>query len=1151
MIFIPSVKGTSWPLAIRIFIIMKLVAFLILGLVLQTSADVKAQHITLNVQSKTLREVMKQIQLQQGYSFFFRGDRIAQTRVSVQVERANLAQAMAAILADEPLEWALKDGTIIIKPKAAGHQTAAPPPAEVQQREITGRVVDAQGAPLAGVTVSVKGSNSVTTTDAQGSFRLMLPPGSQTLVFSNVGFEPQEATVSNQRSVQVTLAGSVSDLDEVVVVGYGTQRKANLSGAVEMVDGKRLADRPIGNVSQALQGISPGLNVFTNNSGGQPDATMNFNIRGMGNPLVLVDGLPVDINLVNPEDIENISVIKDASSAAIYGANAPYGVILITTKKGQFSEGKPRFNYNNTLSMGAPTRLPHPVNSLDFSTYLNAATVNAGSAPLFSDEVIARIKQYMQDPSSIPAVGPDPLDPSKWAKRENANGNTNWYEELLKPWALRQKHDLSMNGGGQHFNYYVSLGLFDHRGQMRHANEGYKRYNIDAKMSATITDWMRLNFLTKFSNSDIDYPNDGYGLDRSVMWHDFPRRFPTDPVRYPNGTWSEMSRFQVFEDGGREKHVTNDFWTKIEVEFEPIKGWLIKGDYGWNNKASTSSLHRAKVDAVGPDGTLYTHFDTTPLNSLTKTFARNNYWNANIYSSYETHVSDHNFKLLVGHQREFGKFEDLSGYRDNLLTDYVPAILLATGSTRLFDHMNEWSTMGTFARLNYDYRGKYLLEFNGRYQGSSRFDEASRFGFFPSLSVAYRLSEENYWAPLKNTLNEFKLRASYGSLGNHNVANFLYLPVMPVKPQVSWVAGNTPVIGINAPGIVSSSLTWETISTTNVGFDAGLMNNRILVTFDLFKREISDMIGTPNPLPATLGTSVPQENNAAQKNTGWELSITYKGTIQEDFQYELTAGLTDYKTVITRWNNPNRVLSQNYEGRVLGEIWGYRSNGLFQSDEEIASAPSQSRFFGVWKPGDVRYEDVDGNGEIGPGLNTVDNPGDLRIIGNSNPRYLYSLNLGMRYKRFDFNMFWTGVGKRDVDFSGGGDWVFWGHADNVWGTSVFEQHMDYYRADNPGAYWPNPYISAETHKNRQTSTRYLQNAAYARLKNLSLGYTLPQRLTNRLSLSNTRIFFNAENLLTFSGIERFLDPEGTDGNFGRGKVYPIQKTLSLGLNINF
>jgi len=1113
--------------------------------------DIREIQITYGVQNATLKNALQKLQKESGFNVFYFSPKVTPYKgISIPVQKRSVHETLERLLNNTTFTFRQEGKTIILiektTPETLDHGSILNE--NVTEKKIRGKVTDDNGEGLPGVSILIKGTQQGTITDENGNYELSVSNSEAILIFSFVGYQTIEREIGDNDTINIVLTNDIKSLEEIVVVGYGTQRKANLTGAVEMVDSKKLANRPIGNLGQALQGVSPGLNIFTNNSGGQPDATMNFNIRGMGSPLVLVDGLPVDINLINPEDIESISVLKDASSAAIYGANAPYGIILITTKKGKATDGKPRLNYNNTLSMSAPTRLPTPSNSLEFATYMNDATRNAGSSPLFSDEVLDRIRTFLDNPNSIPAVGPDPLDPSKWAKRENANGNTNWYKEILKPWSFRQKHDLSLIGGTENVDYYVSLGLFEHNGQIRYANEGYTRYNIDAKIGTKITNWMRINFLTKFSNSLIDYPNDGYGLDRAVMWHDFSRRFPTDPVKYPNGTWSEMSRFQVFQDGGREKHTTSDFWTKIEFEIEPLTNWQIKADFGWNGRNNISSLHRAKIDAVGPDGTLYTHFDTTPINSLTKTYARNRYWNANIYTSFEKRLDKHSFNILVGHQRESNSADNLSGYRDALLTDFVPAIVLSTGSMLMTDMMSEWATMGTFARLNYSFADKYLIEFNGRYQGSSRFEQGSRFGFFPSVSAAYRISEENFWSPVKNVINDVKLRASYGSLGNHNVANFLYLPIMNVRSQVSWVLGNDPLIGVNAPGLVSSSLTWETISTTNIGIDVSFLKNRLSLTFDAFARNISNMVGTPNPLPSTLGTGVPQENNAAQKNKGWELSIRYNDKIGENLNYFITLGLTDYKTIITKWNNPNKVLSQHYEGKTLGEIWGYTSNGLFKSDEEIATAPKQTRFYGVWNPGDVRYEDLDGNGEIGPSLNTVDQPGDLKIIGNSSPRYLYSLNLNTTYKNFDLAMLWTGVAKQDAWLS---DFVFWGHTTHVWGTSVFKEHQDYYRDDNTDAYWPRPYISAETDKNRQVSTRYLQNASYLRLRNISVGYSLNPVLIERLSLSKLRIFINGENLLAISGIQKFLDPEGTGGSWGSGKVYPIQKTLSLGLNVQF
>jgi TonB-linked SusC/RagA family outer membrane protein len=1117
--------------------------------------EVLNKKITLEIRNQSLKTVLKAIEDQVKVRFAYSKSSIdALDAISISVKNVKLSELLDRLLGPRQIRYQVIEDQIIViqyvdQRQGLGEKEAGSFP-EAPDDVISGKVISVSGESIPGVNVLLKGTTIGTVTDIDGNYSLVVPDLTGTLVFSYIGYTSIEVPVDGKTTVDVTMLEDVHNLDEVVVVGYGTEKKVNLTGAVETIDDKKLTNRPIANLGQALQGLSPGLNVFTNNSGGQPDATMSFNIRGMGTPFVLVDNLPVDINQVNPQDIESISVVKDASAAAIYGANAPYGVILITTKKGKSTDGKPRLSYNNVLTMGTPTKLPNTTNSLDFAHAVNDAVINSGNAPFFTDAVIQRIEQYMADPNSIPAVGPDPIDPSKWAKRENANGNTDWYKELLKPWAFRQKHDLSLSGGVEKFTYYVSLGYFDHDGQLRYGDESYKRYNIDAKVGTKITDWLAVNFLTKFARSKIDYPNDGYGLDRSVMWHDFPRRFPTDPVKYPNGTWSEMSRFEIFENGGRELQNTGDFWTKIEAVIEPVNGWQIRGDYGWNNLTRMSSLHRAKINAIGPDGNTYIHFDTTPLNSIEKTFENTTYWNTNIYSFLDRTFGDHSFKLLVGHQREHRSFQNLYGYRDKLLTDQVASISTSTGTQRTDDNLTNWSTTGTFARINYNFMEKYLVEFNGRYQGSSRFQEGSRFGFFPSVSAGYRISEEPFWSGLSSFVNTLKLRGSYGSLGNHNVANFLHLPVMPVNPSVSWLNGNEPLVGVGAPGITSPSLTWETVTTIDVGFDATLLRDRLSVTFDYFRRTVSDMLGTPNPLPSLLGTGVPQENNAEQENKGWELALGWNDRIGNDFQYNLSLGVSDFKTVITRWNNPDKILSQNYEGRELGEIWGYVSNGLFQSAAEVAAAPSQSRFFANWYPGDVRYEDVNQDGEVDPGLNTLGDHGDLRIIGNSNPRYLYNINAGITYKNFDFSMLWNGVGQRDVWFNAGANY-FWGHVSHVWAINIFEEHLDYYREDNTASYWPRPYLSSETFKNRQPSTRYLQSSAYLRLKFLQVGYTLPQPVVDKLKLSSVRVFFNGENLLAFTKLIDFMDPEATGGGWGQGKVYPLQKTLSLGLNVNF
>ncbi|WP_344978364.1 TonB-dependent receptor, partial [Compostibacter hankyongensis] len=1114
---------------------------------LHASARVSGQRISLSEKNASLEEVFSEIRDQTGYTFAYAESLMRPSRrVTVDLRNATLEEALARCMEGQPLSWVVIGKTVVIRSLTRDSADRMPP---LPQQPVSGRVTDSSGNPLSGVTAQVKGGTAGTVTDADGKFSLDVAADA-VLVFSYLGYDKKELPVNGRSHINVVLKPSSTGLNEIVVVGYGTQKRSDITGAVESIDNKMIATRPQENVAQTLQGLSPGLNVSTNSSGGEPGATMNFNIRGMGSPYVLVDGMPMDINQVNPADIESVSVLKDAASAAIYGANAPYGVILITTKKGRSTSGKPNFTYHTDMEWATPTVLPQPANSLEFAKAWNDAAKNAGMAPIFSDEVIGRIEAFMKDPRNTPGTVPDPFDPNKWAKHENANANTNWYDALVKKWSFRQKHNLSMDGSRDGLSYYVSAGFYDQSGQMRYGDEQYQRYNIDAKINTEITKWMRVNFLTKFTRSKSDYPNDGYGLERDVMWHDLTRRYPTDPVVYPNGEYSEMSRINVYEHGGRDVYTNNDLWLRAEGELEPVKDWLIKGDYSWKNGNNTNAAHHALVYAHGPNGDPYVAFDTRTPNDIAKTFDTDNYWTFNISTSYEKRIKYHQLKLLLGYQREYQSASNLYALRNTLITDNVPSISTAAGDVSADDEVYHWSTVGAFFRFNYNFRDKYLLEVNARRSGSSKFAEDKRYGFFPSVSAAYRISEEKFWSGIKPYIGYFKLRGSYGSLGNQNVDNYLYIPIMPVTPQVGWILGDNMPVGVGMPGITSPDLTWETVRTFDLGFDAALLKERMNVIFDYFKRDVLNMLGTSYPLPSVLGTAVPLENNAAKRNSGWEASVEWKDRIGDNFSYNLKASLSDYKVVITKWNNPDKTLSSNYAGMREGDIWGYASRGLFQSEEEVKGHADQSIIYANWYPGDVRYEDLNGDGIVNYGNRTVDDHGDLKIIGNSLPRYAYSLLFGMSWKQFDLSMFWMGIGKQDVWFNNTAN-VFWGQLGDVWQNSTFKEHLDYWTEDNPKAYYPRPYFSSEGNKNREISSLYLQNAAYLRLKSLQVGYTLPESLLRRISVKGARVYVNAENLLTFSSIKGMFDPEGISGTYGQGKIYPLSKIISFGLNVNF
>lgn len=1129
--------------------IMKLTAFFLLIAVMQIHANGYSQRITLKLKDATMHEAFNAISKQTGYRFLFNNETVDRAgKVTITIRDSELHQTLDLLFQHQPLSYSISGTTIIIKPLETQSEAVAdvpPPPIGVK-----GTIVDENNNPLPNVSVTVKGSNKGTTTDEKGVFQIEVPDTRAKLIISHTGFESREIGVgNNEKLARIVLVLQNNALNDIVVTGYSSQRRANISGAVESVSGKAFNARPQGSATQLLQGISPGLNIATNNTGGEPDATMNFNIRGMGTPFVLVDGMPMNINQLNPADVESISVLKDASSAAIYGAYAPYGVILVTTKKGGSADGKPSLSYNSDFAWSTPTRLPRMANGLEFANSWNDAAQNAGIAPIFSDDIIAKIEQFMKNPNSTDGTAPDPLDPTKWGKHEYANASTDWYKELIKKWSLRQKHNLTVNGGRDGFTYYLSTAFYDQKGQMKYGNESYERYNIDAKINSKINKWLQVNFLTKYARGLSDYPNDGYGLVRSVMWHDLTRRWATDPLMYPNGEYSEMARVNVYENGGRDIYTNNELWLRFEGVLEPVKKWFIKGDYSWKNANMTNEAHHALVYATGPTGDKYVAFDTRTPNDIAKTTDADNYWTYNISSSYEKKISGHTFKGLAGFQREYQFFSSLYGLKNSLITDNVPSMTTATGDMTVRDNVYHWSTEGFFFRLNYDYKEKYLLELNARRNGTSRFEESKRYGFFPSVSAGYKISSESFWEPIKPVLNYFKLRASYGSLGNQNVANYLYLPIMPITSQVYWVSGEVRPIGVGAPGLVSSGLTWETVRTFNIGLDGATLGNRLDFNFDFFRRRVINMLGTSYPLPAVLGTSVPLENNAEKLNTGWEFSAGWNDKAG-DLSYNFKVTLSDYIIEVTKWNNPNKTLSTTYVGQHEGDIWGFESKGLFQSQDEISKHADQSLIYANWNPGDVKYEDLNGDGVINYGNRTLDDHGDLKIIGNSLPRYSYAFFGGASWKNFDFNMFWMGVGKRDVWFSSGSN-VFWGQLGNIWQNSTFKEHLDYWSADSPNGYYPRPYFSAEGNKNREASSLYLQSAAFLRLKSLQVGYSLPEHLLERIAVKKARIYFNAENLLTFSPIKGMFDPEGIFGTYGQGKVYPLSKIVSVGINVNF
>lgn len=1029
---------------------------------------------------------------------------------------------------------------------------------EIQQNGVcNGVVTDTTGETVIGASVVVKGTTNGTITGLDGDFSLSGVTKGSILVVSFVGYQNTEVKWNGQ-PLTIVLKEDTKVLDEVVVVGYGTQKKANLSGAVAAVDGKVLQDRPITNIGQGLQGVVPNLNITMNN-GGAPGATSSFNIRGNtslngGSPLVLVDNVQMDANLVNPDDIESISVLKDAASASIYGARAAYGVILITTKKGKKSD-KPTVSLSATGYWQSPALTFHNVNSMQYLTMMDEAYQNdGGSGHYFKSQVYQYAEDYFNGKYDSPVFFDTAYDTYKYGYC----GNTDWWDELYKT-SFSQIYTANISGGNDRTTYYASVSMNDQGGILKAGDDKYNKYNANVNISSNITKW--LNVWAKIAHTYTDelHPTGGTTAMNSTAYSGLSSYSgmmkgdlsPLMPVKHPDGHYAGQGSYTnpvaIMEQGGNAQYKQNDLWMTGAVKITPIKGLVINADYTWNFYGKSSNQHVQNFyDYTAVPGT-ENYYPWTNPSSVTVT-NNDDYYNAfNAFAEYTFSLKEkHNFKVMVGYNQENKHKKYHYAGRKNLIDSSNPSLNLAYGDMAMNGSETHWSVNGFFARINYDYKGKYLLELNGRYDGSSKFPHGDRYAFFPSASVAWRVSEEKFWEPIRGWFDNFKLRASYGSLGNQALdesryGNFPYLATYGINTKYGALLNGTRPVAVSVPGLVSASFTWETVNQIDFGFDASFFGGRLNTSFDWYRRNTKDMLTAGQALPAVLGTSVPQENAADMKTVGWEVSLEWNDRLSNGFGYHIKGVLSDYQASITKFSNPTKLLGTHYVGEKLNEIWGYVSNGLFQSDEDAKAADQSYLSGGSWGAGDVKYEDLNNDGKIDIGKNTLDDSGDRKIIGNSTPRYSYGITAGFDYKGFDFEMFWQGIGKRDYWLGGS---QFWGFTDE-WCTPLTSS-LDYWTEDNRDAYFPRLHHYGVNGGNHQVSTRYLQNAAYLRLKNVVLGYTIPRSITEKVKISRLRVFVQGENLLTFTPLIDSYDPETLNN-----MTYPINKKISVGLNLTF
>jgi len=1158
---------------------------LLLVVSLQVNAFTFGQRITLEKSSTNLSTVLRDIQRQSGFNIFYSESLVAdKDNIRVSLKDVSLETALTELLGQYELDYRIADRNIILSPAKTVKNPALPAREDAetaQQRPVSGTVRDENGRPLPDVTISEKGTSNRTSTGADGRFELTPTSPDVVLLVSAVGYDMQEIAVKAGAAVPVVLVESVQNVDEVVVVGYGQQKKVNLTGAVDQVGPEVLEDRPIANVAQGLVGAVPNLNIQMMD--GKPTQSPAFNVRGTtsigqgGNALVLIDGVEGDPRMLNPNDIEHISVLKDAASASIYGARAAFGVVLITTKSAK--EGRTSISYNTNLSVKSPTAVPDNItDSYPWAQNFSDAWSrwnDSGTTPTavnktiaFSPAYLAEIKRRWEDPS-LPRVEVDPS-----TGQYMYFYSTDWYSELYKDNLMARDHNVSLSGGNDKVVFYLSGRYNGQDGLFRYNSDDYGMYNLRAKGSVKLTDWLLVDNNTEYSGMQYFQPinvGEGGGIWRNIA----DEGHPLAPMLNPDGTLSFSAAYTVGDHYIGKNGIGSD--TRfLKNRTGAVASFLgkklnIRGDFTFQTTDIAAQQNRVQVPYSRQQGVIaYTGTNTNDLQERRQT---TEYMATNIYADYKTAVADaHNLSFLLGYNYERSRYSNLTVRRNGIVYPDAGDINLALGQSIVpTGGLQKWAIAGGFFRLNYDFRERYLLEVNGRYDGSSKFPSDQQWAFFPSASVGWRVSEEGFWNVDPKYLSNLKLRASYGMLGNGNIDPYTFTENFRIAQSERVIAGSRPQ-QTGQPNVVPAGLTWEKSATTNIGLEFALMGSRLQFTGDYYRRSTTDMFTVGPTLPAIFGTDVPKGNYADLETRGWELNATWKDRFElrnKPFNYHVRFVLSDYSAEITKYNNADKRLEDYYAGQKVGEIWGYRVAGLFRSQDDIDNSPSQSNIPNTNTrknyPGDLKFVDMDGDGVIYQGQNRADNSGDKTIIGNSTSRYTFGVNLGGDWNGIFVSGFFQGVLKQDWYPSA--ESRFWGQYNRPYNAYPRWHEANTFREElgNFDAYLPRlvGYIArGSTNALAVANDRFLQNAAYIRLRNLQVGYTFPQQFTSRFHASTLKLYASAENIWTWSPMYKWTrdtdvtniygsDLDLSEGSAGDGYNYPMLKAVSFGLMVGF
>ncbi|MBA9076880.1 SusC/RagA family TonB-linked outer membrane protein [Rufibacter quisquiliarum] len=1000
---------------------------------------------------------------------------------------------------------------------------------EKQNGPVTGVVKDAAGQPLPGVSVSIKGTTIGAVTDIDGKFSINTSGVSQpVLVFTYIGFRNQEIAYTGQTSLNVALQEDTKLMDEVVVVGYGTQKKANLTGAVHQIEAEALEDRPITNVTSGMQGLMPGVTI-TGASGAPGNNGGSIRIRGIGTignatPLVVIDGIPGGtLDILNPNDIETISVLKDAASSSIYGVRGANGVILVTTKKGH--SGKPSISYNTYYGIQTPTALPKFLGSPDYMTLLNEAQSNAGRNPTYSPEEI-----------EIARNGSDP----------NYYANTNWIEEVYKDYAPQLSHNLNISGGADKTNYMLSYGYLKEGGLVVGDAFEANRHNVRAKISTTLVD--RLEVAVNLGYVDRAYSGSAAGT--GPLYSALSIR-PLVPVRFTTGTWGyhggQSNPIAIATDGGTNKFGSQEFTGNLSAILKIFEGLNVRGQYGIIRSNSKRDIFTKTIRYYSPDPSITAPIHTTGApNSIDARDYTNMYQTFIGTVEYEKRVAEHHdFKVLLGASQEETISDNFTATRSNLAGHQTGHLNMGTKDQQNSGNASQNALRSAFGRLNYGFRDKYLAELNFRYDGSTRFAKDVRWELFSAASIGWVFTEESFFAGLQNVLNFGKVRFSYGTQGNDRITlpgggviDFGYMDIL--STVATMPIGNDVTIGVRQTGVGNEFLTWESAIKQNVGIDLAFANNRLNITGDYFINETANIL-LVLPQPGPFGNIFPPQNAGKVENRGWEVQVGWKDK-KGEFDYGFNFNISDVRNKITSLGSTLATYGDQVRlvGHPIDAFYGLVADRLAQ-ESDFSYKPESGTFVADFPyiagdkiaPGDIIYKDLNGDGLI-----TLD--GDRQVIGSAIPRYTFGFRGDVAFKGFDFRFFLQGVGDVDGYLSGNARHAF--ASESNMAQTV---HLDRWTPDNPGASYPR--LAYQLTHNQRLSTYWLEDASYLRLKNVQLGYTLPTTLTERVRISRLRVYASADNLFTETNYFYGFDPESPISN---GNFYPQVKTFVFGVNIN-